>query len=117
VLPEGRFLFEGELHSNVKICLSLPENGKLTGAVISRAELVLVDFAAQRVAVNAEDLGGARLVAVGAVEDALDEALLELFHSLIEQDAPVYHLGHKSLKLISHDGTLRVIHSQPESSY
>jgi hypothetical protein len=26
-------------------------------------------------------------------------------------------LGHKSLKLISHDGTLRVIHSQPESSY
>lgn len=84
--------------------------------MISRAELVLVDFAAQRITVNAENLCGARLVAVGAVEDALDEALLELLHGLIEQDAPVYHLGHKPLKLISHDGTLRVIHSQPESS-
>jgi hypothetical protein len=115
--PEGRFLFKGEFHSNVKICPSRRKNGKSTGAVISGAEFVLVDFAAQRIAVNAENLCGARLVAVGAVEDALDEALLELFHGLIEQDSPVYHLGHKPLKLIFHDGTLRVIRFQPESNY
>ncbi|HET7259445.1 MAG TPA: hypothetical protein VFI75_06975 [Candidatus Acidoferrum sp.] len=85
--------------------------------MISSAELVLVDFAAQRITVNAENLGSARLVAVRAVEDTLDEALLEFLHGFIEQDAPVYHLGDKSLELIFHDGTLRVIRFQPESNY
>ena len=42
---------------------------------------------------------------------------LEFLHGFIEQDAPVYHLGDKSLKLIFHDGTLRVIRFQPESNY
>jgi hypothetical protein len=72
-------------------------------------ELVFVDFAAQRVAMNAEDLGGAGLVAVGAIQDTLDETLLEFAYGFIEQDAPVHHLNDKPLELIFHDRTLRRI--------
>jgi len=42
-----------------------------------RFELMFVDFTAQGIAVNAKDFGSARLVAVYAVQHALDKALFE----------------------------------------
>ena len=45
-------------------------------------ELVEADLAAQRIAVNAQQARGARLVAVGAVQHALDELLLKFIHAL-----------------------------------
>src|SRR5579863_247559 len=84
---------------------------RLAGSVVAGRELVLVDFAAQRVAVYAENLRGTRLVAVGAVQDALDETLLKFSDGLVEQNAPVHHLNDKPLELIFHDRTLRRIWS------
>jgi hypothetical protein len=60
-------------------------------------ELVLDHFAAESVAVNAEDFCGARLVAVGTVEDALDETLLKFPDGLIEEDSAVDHLQYQTL--------------------
>ena len=59
-------------------------------------EFVFGHFAAEGVAVNAEHFGGAGLVAVGAVEDALDEALFKLADGLIEKNAPVDHLQNQA---------------------
>jgi len=70
-------------------------------------ELVLTDLAAQGIAVNAENFGGAGLVAVGAVQYALDEALLEFSDGFVEKNSPLHHLIDKPFQLIFHDGTLR----------
>lgn len=56
----------------------------LAGTVVSGCEFILGDLAAECVAVNAESLRGTGLVAIGAVQDALDEALFEFFHSLVK---------------------------------
>jgi hypothetical protein len=63
----------------------------LAGATATMIELVLNHFAAQGVAMNTEKFGGARLVAVGAVEYPLDKALFEFAYRFIEQNAPVDH--------------------------
>lgn len=55
-------------------------------------ELVFGYFAAERVAMDAEEFRGAGLIAVGALKDTFDEALLELADGLIEEDAALYHL-------------------------
>ena len=70
-------------------------------------ELVFVDFAAEGIAVNAQDDGGARLIAVGAFEDALDEFFFELADGFVEQNAALHHLCDKPFQLIFHDDTLR----------
>jgi len=59
-------------------------------------EFVFGHLAAKGVAVNAEYFGGAGLVAVVAVEDALDEALFKLADSFIEENAPVDHLQNQA---------------------
>ena len=66
---------------------------------------------------NAEDLGGAGLVAVGAVQNALDETLLEFSHCFFEQDTPIHHLSDKPVELIFHDRTLRRIWFGPVCRY
>jgi site-specific recombinase len=75
--------------------------------VTVRVEFVLVDLAAQRIAVNAEDLRGARLVAVGTVQHALDETLFKLADSFVKENSPFHHLIDEAFQLIFHDGTLR----------
>jgi len=70
-------------------------------------ELVLADLAAQGIAVNAENSGGAGLVAIGTVQDALDEALLEFADGFVKKYSPLHHLIDKPFQLIFHDGTLR----------
>ena len=60
---------------------------------------------------NAEGLRSAGLIAVGALQDALDKALFEFSDSFIEQNPTLYHLGDQSIQLIFHDRTLRIIRS------
>lgn len=72
-----------------------------------RIELVFIDLAAQGVAVNAENFGGARLIAVRAVQNTLDEALFELAHGFIKKNAAFHHLVDEPFQLVFHDGTLR----------
>jgi hypothetical protein len=68
-------------------------------------EFVFGNFPAQGVAVNAQNFRRARLIAVGAFKDALDETFFEFGDSLIEKDAALDHQGYQAFQLISH-GTL-----------
>ena len=72
-----------------------------------RIKLVLIDLAAERIAVNAEDFGSARLVAVGPIQNALDEALLEFADGFVKHNPTFHHLIDEPFQLIFHDGTLR----------
>lgn len=72
-----------------------------------RIELVGIDLAAERIAVNAQNFGGARLISVRAVQHALDETLFELANGLVEKNPAFHHLYDESFQLIFHDGTLR----------
>jgi hypothetical protein len=47
---------------------------------------------------HAEGVGGFRDAAVGAAEDARDEALLELVERVLEEDAAIHHLLDESLE-------------------
>src|SRR5260370_8393229 len=76
-------------------------------AMAVRFELVLIDLAAQRIAVNAKNIGRAGLVAVGAVQDALDETLFKFADGLVKQNPALHHLIDEPFQLIFHDGTLR----------
>jgi hypothetical protein len=71
-------------------------------------ELVKVYLTAECVPVNSEQSCGARLVAAGPVQDALDELLLEFVDSLIKLDSTFHHLPDKSLQLIFQGRTLRI---------
>jgi hypothetical protein len=66
-------------------------------------ELVFADFAAEGVAVNAEELGGSGLVAFGAFEDAADELLFKFRDGFFEADAAVNHGSDERFQLIFHD--------------
>jgi len=70
-------------------------------------EFVFRHFAAEGVAMNAEKFGGAALVAVGALQDALDEAFFEFPDRLIKQNSAFHHLPDQAFQLISHVRTLR----------
>ena len=76
-------------------------------AVAVGIELVLIDFAAQRIAVNAQNFGRAGLVAVGAVQNAFDKSFLEFADRFVKKNPPLYHLTDKAFQLVFHDGTLR----------
>jgi hypothetical protein len=78
----------------------------LSGFSAPMVQFVLADLAAQRVAMDAQNHRSARLVALCAFQNPLNEALLELAHGLIEQNAALYHLNDKPFQLISHDFTL-----------
>ena len=56
----------------------------LLGVAATVFELVFLDFAAQRVAVNTKKARGAAPIAVGMVHGALDEAPFEFCERLIE---------------------------------
>jgi hypothetical protein len=77
------------------------------GAVAVRIELIFTDLAAQGIAVDAKDFRRARLVAVGAVQDALDKALFEFPDRLVKKNASLHHLIDEPFQLIFHDDTLR----------
>src|SRR6266849_9321769 len=76
-------------------------------AVAVGIELVLIDLAAQRIAVNAKNFSRAGLIAVCAFQNALDEALFEFADGFVKQNPALHHLTDKPFQLIFHDGTLR----------
>jgi hypothetical protein len=65
--------------------------GESTGTAATMIEFVLGDFAAEGVAMDAQDFRGARLITVGALEDTFDEAFFEFADGLIEKDAALDH--------------------------
>jgi hypothetical protein len=69
-------------------------------------DFIFAYFTAQGVAVNSQEFCGAGLIAVGALEGALDEFLLKLNHSFFEQYAALDHLPNKRFQLFLHDVTL-----------
>jgi len=71
------------------------------------SDFVFVDLPAKRIAVNAENVRGTRLIAVGAIQDTLDEALLKFLDRLLKQNAPVHHLVDKPIQLVFQGCTLR----------
>lgn len=70
-------------------------------------EFVGLDLAAEGVAMNAEEFGGAGLIAISALECALDEFFFEFGDGFLEKDAPFDHHPDERLQLIFHDSTLR----------
>jgi hypothetical protein len=70
-------------------------------------EVILRDFAAQRVAMDAERFGGAALVSAGMFQNAADEFFLELSHGFIEQNAPLDHHSDQRIQLLFHVCMLR----------
>ena len=70
-------------------------------------EFVLVDLAAERIAMNAQNSCGLGLVAAGAVQDALDETLFEFAYGFVKQNPALDHLIDEPFQLIFHDDTLR----------
>jgi len=70
-------------------------------------KLVFDEFAAERVAVDPEHVRCARAVAVNAVQNAFDEALLKLSNRLVKEDAMFHHLTHKPFQSILQFGTLQ----------
>jgi hypothetical protein len=70
-------------------------------------QLVLFDLSAERIAVDAEELRRPRLVAVRAIQHALDKPFLELPDGFIKEDSPFHHLIDEPFQLIFHDVTLR----------
>ncbi len=56
---------------------------------------------------DAELFGGAALIAVGALQNVLDETLFEFADGLIKENPAIYHLSDKPFQLISHVRTLR----------
>jgi hypothetical protein len=59
-------------------------------------EFVFRHFAAEGVAMNAEEGSGAGLIAIGAIEDALDKTFFEFADSLVEKDAALDHLQYQT---------------------
>jgi len=76
-------------------------------AVAVGIELVLIDFAAQRIAVNAQNFSRSGLVTIGAVQNALDKAFFEFADRFVKKNSSLYHLTDKPFQLVFHDSTLR----------
>jgi hypothetical protein len=57
-------------------------------------QLVKTDFAAQRIAMYAQQARSARLISIGAIEHALDEFFFKLVYSFVKQNASLDHLTH-----------------------
>jgi hypothetical protein len=70
-------------------------------------QLVLRHFSAKRIAVDSQKLRGPALIAVGSLQNPLDEAFFEFPDRFIEQNSAFHHLSHKAFQLISHVRTLR----------
>src|SRR5713101_1258583 len=93
--------------SRFQVCKRRGDLSARVAAVTVRIELVLVDLTAQRIAVDAENFGGAGLVAVCAVQDVFDKTLFKFADRLVKQNTALYHLIDEPFQLIFHDGTLR----------
>ena len=76
----------------------------MSSPLVSTAEAVFGDLAAQGVAVHAQETGGSAHVAVGFREDVGDEALLELPVCVFVADAARHHVVNETLELLAQKG-------------
>lgn len=60
---------------------------------------------------DAEDLRGAGLVAIGALQDAPYKTLFEFPDGFVKQNAAFDHLSDEPIQLIFHDRTLHILSS------
>ena len=72
-------------------------------------QFILLDFATERVEMDAQLFGGAGLIPMRAVEDLFDEALFKFADGFVEQNAVLYHLHYQAFQLILHVATLHEI--------
>ncbi len=79
----------------------------LASATACVIEMVFGDFAAERVAMNSQSLGGAALVSAGVFQDAPDEFFLEFRHGFFEQNAALDHHSDQRIQLLFHVCMLR----------
>jgi hypothetical protein len=70
-------------------------------------ELIEIDLAAERIAVNSKQPCGARLVAVETLQDALDKFLFKFVDRFIEMNPAFHHLANQRFQLLLHRSTLR----------
>jgi hypothetical protein len=70
-------------------------------------QLIEIDFAAERIAVNTKQPGGARLIAVETVQHALDKFLFKFIDRFIEMDPSLHHQANQRFQLLLHRSTLR----------
>ncbi len=67
-----------------------------------RIQAIPGNLAAQRIAVNSQNLSGAALIPLGVLQHAFDEFLLELRESLFEKDAALHHHSDQRFQLLFH---------------
>jgi len=70
-------------------------------------KLIEINLAAERISVNSEQPSGARLIAVEAVQHALDKFLFKFVDGFIEMDPALHHLANQCFQLLLHRSTLR----------
>jgi hypothetical protein len=63
---------------------------------VAVGDLVLLNFAAEGVAVNSQRASGAALISFGLFHGALDKAALEFGEGFFEKNPAIYHLSDKS---------------------
>jgi hypothetical protein len=70
-------------------------------------QLVQVDLAAERIAVNPQQPSGARLVAVKSVQHAFNKFLFKFGDRFIKMDSTLHHQANQRFQLLLHRSTLR----------
>jgi len=70
-------------------------------------QVIFRDFAAQGIAVDAQDLGGPALVSPGMLQDAADKFLLEFCKGFFEQNTALDHHSDQRFQLLFHVCMLR----------
>jgi hypothetical protein len=70
-------------------------------------ELIQIDLAAERIAMNSKQLGGARLIAAESVQNSLYELLFKFVYRFIEMNPSLHHQANQRFQLLPHRSTLR----------
>jgi hypothetical protein len=70
-------------------------------------QLIEINLAAESIAVNSKQLGGARLIAAESVQHALDKFLFKFVYRLIEMNSAFHHQANQRFQLLPHRSTLR----------
>jgi hypothetical protein len=102
----AKILVNSEL-VNSKILIEVSDPGGLAALSSAVVQFIIRHLAAERVAMDAQYLGGARLVPVGSLEHSFDKFLLKLSDCFVKQNTAFNHLHYKPFQLISHFCTLQ----------
>ena len=73
-------------------------------AVAVVVQFVFTNFAAEGVAVDPQSFRGARLIALGTIQNPFDKAFFEFAHRFVEKNSTFHHLIDEPFQLILHVG-------------